>query len=296
MPRPGKRRKGRELDRTPVIVGIGLSDYPVAPDLNGVQHHVLAAQRAIADAGIEKSEIDGYVSAGGGGGMMVDDAVTMAEYLRIDHRYIDGTMTGGSSFEFHVQHLAAAIKDGACDTALVTYGSDQLSRMGRSLGTGGMHRGVQKVAGPDGLRGAVRQLARRLVRHAREAPHARVRHHVGAARRDRGRRARVRGPEPERDVQGPDHRRGRPRLADDRRPAAPARLLRDHRRRRRVHHDHGRAGQGPPAGAGLRARRVRCADALERLPADRLHAARPARWPARRRSRRPASPTTTSTC
>ena len=45
--------------------------------------------------------------------MMVDDAVTMAEYLRIDHRYIDGTMTGGSSFEFHVQHLAAAIRDGA---------------------------------------------------------------------------------------------------------------------------------------------------------------------------------------
>ena len=137
-------------DRTPVIVGIGLSDYPVVPELNGVQHHVLAAQRAIADAGIEKSEIDGYVSAGGGGGMMVDDAVTMAEYLRIDHRYIDGTMTGGSSFEFHVQHLAAAIKDGACDTALVTYGSDQLSKMGRSLGTGGMHRGVQTVAGPMG--------------------------------------------------------------------------------------------------------------------------------------------------
>ena len=83
--------------------------------------------------------------------MMVDDAVTMAEYLRIDHRYIDGTMTGGSSFEFHVQHLAAAIQDGACDTALVTYGSDQLSRMGRSLGTGGMHRGVQRVAGPMGF-------------------------------------------------------------------------------------------------------------------------------------------------
>ena len=75
-------------DRTPVIVGIGLSDYPKAPHLDGVQHHVLAAQRAIADAGIEKSEIDGYVNAGGGGGMMIDDAVTMAEYLRIDHRYI----------------------------------------------------------------------------------------------------------------------------------------------------------------------------------------------------------------
>ena len=51
------------MDRTPVIVGIGLSDYPKAPHLNGVQHHVLAAQRAIADAGIDKSEIDGYVGA-----------------------------------------------------------------------------------------------------------------------------------------------------------------------------------------------------------------------------------------
>ena len=135
-------------DRTPVIVGIGLSDYPKAPDLDGVQHHVLAAQRALTDSGIAKSEIDGYVNAGGGGGMMIDDAVTMAEYLRIDHRYIDGTMTGGSSFEFHVQHLAGAIRDGACDTALVTYGSDQLSRMGRSLGTGGFQRAGQRVGGP----------------------------------------------------------------------------------------------------------------------------------------------------
>ena len=56
------------MDRTPVIVGIGLSDYPKAPDLNGVQHHVLATQRALADAGIEKSEIDGYVSAGAAAG------------------------------------------------------------------------------------------------------------------------------------------------------------------------------------------------------------------------------------
>ena len=135
-------------DRTPVIVGIGLSEYPKAPDMDGVQHHALAAQRALADAGVTIADIDGYVSAGGGGGMMVDDAVTMAEYLRINHRYIDGTMTGGSSFEFHVQHLAAAIRDGACDMALVTYGSDQLSRMGRKLGTGGFTRPSQKVPGP----------------------------------------------------------------------------------------------------------------------------------------------------
>jgi acetyl-CoA acetyltransferase len=135
------------VDRTPVIAGIGLSDYPKAPDLDGVQHHVLAMQRALADCGVAKADIDGYVGAGGSG-VMIDDPVTMAEYLRVDHTYIDSTMTGGSSFEFHVQHAAAAIKDGLCDTVLVTYGSDQLSRMGRTLGTGGFHRAGQRIGGP----------------------------------------------------------------------------------------------------------------------------------------------------
>src|SRR5437588_3219628 len=104
-------------------------------------------QRALADCGVAKGEIDGYLDAGGGG-MMIDDAVTMAEYLGIDHRYIDGTMTGGSSFEFHVQHAAAAIRQGLCDTVLITYGSDQLSKMRRGLGTGGRGRGVKRFGGP----------------------------------------------------------------------------------------------------------------------------------------------------
>ena len=136
------------MDRTPVIVGIGLSDYPVTPELDGVQHHVLAMQRALADSGVEKSAIDGYLGAGGSHQPMLDDAVTMTEYLGIDHRYIDSTMTGGSAFEFHVQHGAAAIRQGLCDTVLVTYGSDQLSRRGRMLGTGGFHREGQKLHGP----------------------------------------------------------------------------------------------------------------------------------------------------
>jgi len=139
---------GIDPSRVPVIAGIGLSDYPKAPDLDAVGHHVLAMQRALADCGVDKQAIDGYVSAGGGGDMMTDSAVAMAEYLGIDHRFIDSTMTGGSSFEFHVQHAAAAIRDGLAETVLVTYGSDQLSRMGRMLGTGGWGRGGEKIPGP----------------------------------------------------------------------------------------------------------------------------------------------------
>ena len=125
--------------RDPVIVGVGLSDYPKAPHLDAVQHHVLATQRALADCGVEKSAIDGFVGAGGMGGM--DDApVALAEYLGIDHRYIDSTSVGGSSFEFHVQHATAALREGLCDTLLISYGSNTLSLMGRTLGTGGFGR------------------------------------------------------------------------------------------------------------------------------------------------------------
>ena len=133
-------------DRTPVIAGIGLSDYPIAPHLDTTQHHVQAMQRALADCGVKKSDIDGYTTAIGGGGDMIG-AVGMAEYLGIDHRWVDGTMTGGSSFEFYVQHAAAAIQQGQCDTVLVTYGSDQLSAMGRKLGTGGFQRPGSRVPG-----------------------------------------------------------------------------------------------------------------------------------------------------
>jgi len=134
------------VSRDPVIVGIGLSDAPKAPHLDSVGHHVQAIQRALADAGIEKRAIDGYLCAGMEGGSA--EAVAMAEYLGIDHRYVDSTMTGGSAFEFHVQHAAAALRDGLCETVLVSYGSDYLSRRGRSLGTGAF-RGGFAITGPD---------------------------------------------------------------------------------------------------------------------------------------------------
>jgi acetyl-CoA acetyltransferase len=132
--------------RDPVIVGIGWSDYPVTPALDAMDHHALALQRALRDCGMDKADIDGYMTAGGG--IQVDDAATMAEYLRIKHRWIDGTMVGGSSFEFYVQHAAAAIEAGMCDTVLVTYGSDMLSRMGRRLGTSSFATGATRVRGP----------------------------------------------------------------------------------------------------------------------------------------------------
>ena len=136
-------------DRTPVIVGVGLSDGPVAPHLDTMQHHVLAMRRALEDSGVAKADIDGYATAGGSKTEIApDDAAPMAEYLGIDYRWLDGTMVGGSSFEYMVQHAAAAVREGHCDTVLITYGSDLVSRAGRMLGSKGHFGPGARVAGP----------------------------------------------------------------------------------------------------------------------------------------------------
>ena len=122
-------------DRTPVIVGIGLSDYPVAPHLTGYGHQVQAVRRALDDSGVAKADIDGFMTVGNNG-FMIDDVATMAEYLQIRHKWCEGTQYGGSASEAFVDHAAEAIRAGKCDTVLITYGSDLRSNKTRSLSMG----------------------------------------------------------------------------------------------------------------------------------------------------------------
>jgi acetyl-CoA acetyltransferase len=119
--------------RRAVITGVATSDYPNLPEMSEQQVHAQAAERALADAGVEFADVDGYATAGN----FPMYEVGMCEYLGIRPHYMDDTHTGGSSFEVLVEHAATAVEAGVCDTVLVTYGSVQLSAMGRKLGTGG---------------------------------------------------------------------------------------------------------------------------------------------------------------
>jgi acetyl-CoA acetyltransferase len=119
-------------DRTPVIVGVALSDYPKAPHLTSHGHHAQALQRVLADSGVKLQDVDGYMSVGTGG-MNVDDVATMAEYFRIKHRWAEGTQIGGSAYQGFVDHAKTVIEAGICDTVLMTYGSDLRSNKRRSL-------------------------------------------------------------------------------------------------------------------------------------------------------------------
>jgi acetyl-CoA C-acetyltransferase len=96
----------------------GVYEHPrrEIPDRSIAQIHGEVARGAIADAGLNLSDVDAYFcdSTTGFG------PISISEYLGLHPRYIDSTDTGGSSYLVHVGHAAAAIAAGRCEVALVT--------------------------------------------------------------------------------------------------------------------------------------------------------------------------------
>ena len=89
-----------------------------------------AARDAVKDAGITFSKIDAVFAH-------VEDRfapLQVAEYLGIRPRYVGSTNVGGMSNMCQVVHAMLAMESGLCTTALVTYGSTQLSDASRRLG------------------------------------------------------------------------------------------------------------------------------------------------------------------
>ena len=104
------------------VVGVAESDeIGVLPHKTALQLHAEAAQNALADAGIEPSEVDGLFAAG-------LSTIELAEYLGIQPTYTDGTNVGGSSFVIHIGHAVSAIANGLCRVALISHGQSGRSR------------------------------------------------------------------------------------------------------------------------------------------------------------------------
>src|SRR5712691_2926438 len=97
----------------------------VIPDMSQIQLHADAALNAMADAGLKPADIDGIATAG-------ETPVTVAHYLGLTPKWVDGTAVGGCSFMIHVRHAAAAIASGLCETVLITHGESGRSGVGRT--------------------------------------------------------------------------------------------------------------------------------------------------------------------
>jgi len=97
---------------------------------------------ALESAGLSLADVDG-IAACTGGTMM--PTLELAEYLGIQPRWTDSTQTGGSSFETHVEHAAAAIAHGLCEVVVVAYAQTPKStfkRGGQKFLSGGPQHGA----------------------------------------------------------------------------------------------------------------------------------------------------------
>ncbi len=107
------------------IVGAAESDLgEVRPGYNVIDLMAQGITRALDDCGLALKDVDGLISSCT---QSRTSPLNLAEYLGISPAFIDGTIIGGSSFMFQVQHAMAALQLGLCNVAVIAYGSTQRS-------------------------------------------------------------------------------------------------------------------------------------------------------------------------
>ncbi len=119
--------------RKVAVVGVALSDCGRVDDATAYALHAQAARRALADAGLDRTVVDGFASAGLG----TLAPVEVAEYLGLRPTWVDSTSVGGSTWEVMAAHAADAIAAGHANAVLLVYGSTARAdvRAGRRTGT-----------------------------------------------------------------------------------------------------------------------------------------------------------------
>jgi acetyl-CoA acetyltransferase len=135
--------------RKVAIVGAALSDIGRVDDKTAFELHFQGTSRALADAGLTKDDIGGFMSCGLG----TMAPVEVTEYLGIRPDWVDSTQVGGASWEFMVEHAVAAIAQGMTDVVVLAYGSTtraDLKRRLRTANLGFSSRGPSQFDSPWG--------------------------------------------------------------------------------------------------------------------------------------------------
>ncbi|MFB7332989.1 acetyl-CoA acetyltransferase [Streptomyces adustus] len=131
MSLPGNRRAA--------VVGAALSRCGRVDDATAYTLHAQAARRALADAGLDRSLVDGFASAGTG----VLAPVEVAEYLGLRPTWVDSTAVGGSTWEVMAAHAADAIAAGHANAVLLVYGSTARADVKAGRRTGDLSFGAR---------------------------------------------------------------------------------------------------------------------------------------------------------
>lgn len=107
------------------VAGVAEADPGQADrDMTALDLMGQAAIRAVKDAGLRLSDIDGVIAATSSIRLA---PLALSEYLGLQPKYFNGTNVGGSSFMAHLAAAQAAIEAGLCSIVLIAHGSNQRS-------------------------------------------------------------------------------------------------------------------------------------------------------------------------
>jgi acetyl-CoA acetyltransferase len=124
------------------IVGVADDAFPTGQlEIGGRELEAAMIEQALTDAGLTIADVDGVCHTG--------SSMGLAEYLGVHPRFTESTNTGGSSFEVHVEHAAAAIAAGIADVVVSVYASTPRGDRARGGGMGGPGRRPMMMGGPN---------------------------------------------------------------------------------------------------------------------------------------------------
>jgi acetyl-CoA acetyltransferase len=111
------------------IVGVAESDLGVT-NKSILALQAQAITRALADAGLSLTDVDGIATSG----VSRFSATQVADYLGVQPAWSDSTFAGGSAYEMYVARAAQAIEAGQASVVVVSFASNQRSAKSRRLG------------------------------------------------------------------------------------------------------------------------------------------------------------------
>jgi acetyl-CoA acetyltransferase len=107
------------------IVGVGESEIGRVPHMSGLGLNAQAARRALDDAGLKMSEIDGLITAYSFTEPYFMLGSVLCEYLGVKPRLNASMVVGGASPAVMLKHAADAIVAGQAQTILVCAGENR---------------------------------------------------------------------------------------------------------------------------------------------------------------------------
>jgi acetyl-CoA acetyltransferase len=123
---PGSSLRGKVA-----IVGAADTEVGVLPGRTPMELCVQAALAAIADAGLDKSEVDGLITCNAMAQPMLYHAEAAAEYMQIFPRYCFAAGAGGGTTFSVIHHAMSAIMTGMADVIVVSMADSMRSGLTR---------------------------------------------------------------------------------------------------------------------------------------------------------------------